>query len=75
MTGWMTDDQLLALISIQGQALADARDSLRSMVASARRAGVTWDQIGRALGITRQGAQSRFGPFLDEAEEEGGGRG
>jgi hypothetical protein len=35
--------------------------TLRSKVRRARQGGVTWEHIGEALGITRQGAQARFG--------------
>lgn len=31
------------------------------IVRDARRAGMTWDGVGQALGVTRQAAQMRFG--------------
>lgn len=34
---------------------------LAESVARARGEGLTWDEIGDALGMTRQGAQQRYG--------------
>lgn len=53
--------------------LAAERDELRERLAAAeraidagvrrgRRAGATWGEVGRALGMSRQGARQRFGP-------------
>lgn len=53
--------------------LAAGRDELRDRLAEAeaaivaevrreRRAGTSWGDVGRALGMTRQGARQRFGP-------------
>lgn len=53
--------------------LAGERDELRGRLAEAeaaivaevrreRRAGASWGDVGRALGMTRQGARQRFGP-------------
>lgn len=39
---------------------------LRRAVAGVRRRGWSWTDVGRVLGTTRQAAQSRFGPWLDE---------
>lgn len=33
----------------------------RALVADLREAGATWEDIGDALGVTRQAAQQRFG--------------
>jgi hypothetical protein len=38
-----------------------AEDTIERRVAMARVNGVTWDQIAQALGVTRQGAQKRYG--------------
>jgi hypothetical protein len=40
-------------------------DGLRAHVSMAREAGSTWQQVGDALGVTKQAAQQRYG--RDEA--------
>jgi hypothetical protein len=51
-----------ALLQSQIQALGD--DLLDHFVTGAREAGLSWAQIGEALGVTRQAAQQRHGPTL-----------
>lgn len=41
--------------------LGRAESDLRTSVARARERGATWQQIGDALGISRQAAHERFG--------------
>lgn len=53
-------DQSLHTIRTLGQDLKDLETRLDAAVADARTAGVSWDKIGRAVGITRQGAQKRW---------------
>lgn len=36
-------------------------EATSELVRNAREAGATWEQVGKALGITRQAAQMRFG--------------
>ena len=44
-------------------ALTEATDGLRPQLMTAgREAGMTWEAIGTALGVTRQVARQRFGP-------------
>lgn len=38
-----------------------ADQARRAIVAEARTAGTTWQEIGDALGVTRQAAEARFG--------------
>ena len=38
-----------------------AEEQLAAAVASARRLGHSWSELGAALGVTRQAAQQRFG--------------
>ena len=47
--------QLLSMIS------ATAQSAMSNAVTIARREGMTWDEVGRWLGLTRQGAQQKFG--------------
>lgn len=54
------DPSLTVLAETQAlQEVTAAR--VRLTVAHARRRGYTWEQIGAALGVTRQGAQKRYG--------------
>lgn len=55
-------------IEAQQQAITSAADkqlaaaaALNRSVRDARRAGLSWTQIGAALGTTKQAAQQRFG--------------
>lgn len=43
------------------QARAEYEGELLSLVMDARDAGESWASIGRALGITKQAAQQRYG--------------
>ena len=51
--------------------LADLRErvdwAMLSVVGEARAAGVSWAAIGAALGVTKQAAQQRFAPYVQEA--------
>jgi len=40
--------------------LTNADRDLRTTVTDAKRAGLSWDHIGNALGVTRQAAHRRF---------------
>lgn len=54
-------------------ALAERVDwALLSLVGEARAQGVTWVAIGAALGVTKQAAQQRFGPYVAEAMQQAG---
>ncbi|WP_075727890.1 hypothetical protein [Corynebacterium aquilae] len=52
-----------ALMRVQSCAIeaAEAQEKQRQAVAQARKAGATWEEIGRFLGVTRQAAARRFG--------------
>lgn len=41
--------------------LREVEANIDAQVQTSRDAGVTWEQIGRALGMSRQGAQQRYG--------------
>jgi hypothetical protein len=51
--------------------LADMREGLDADIAQAvselRGRGVSWGDVGRALGVTRQSARQRYRPKADEA--------
>ena len=53
-------DLSLHSISTLSQTLKHLEAQLDDAVGTARAAGVSWDKIGRAVGITRQGAQKRW---------------
>lgn len=42
--------------------LAEAEAAIVAQVVRERRAGASWGDVGRALGMSRQGARQRFGP-------------
>ena len=56
----ITPDLSLHTIDTLGRRLKDLEAELDDAVAAARSAGVSWDKIGRAFGISRQGAQKRW---------------
>ena len=48
--------------------LREAAEELEAaQVAAARKAGITWIEIGACYGLTKQGAQQRFRPARDQA--------
>ena len=52
-------------ISALGQELKNIESQLDEAVAAARAEGISWDRIGRAFGITRQGARKRWDKTAD----------
>ena len=56
----VTNDQLLDNIYTAHLSVISATSHLDCAVQRARDEGVTWEQIGRTLGYTKQGAQQRF---------------
>ncbi|CAM4486702.1 hypothetical protein NONI108955_34260 [Nocardia ninae] len=48
----------------------EAKVEHEHVVAAARAAGATWEQIGDACGITRQGAYDRWGKMVKERESQ-----
>jgi hypothetical protein len=52
------DEDILAYSAIIAQA---ANENLRAWVGIARKKGATWEQIGDALGMSRQAAHQRYG--------------
>jgi hypothetical protein len=62
--GWesLSDDDLLRTLRPAAAAVGAVEQTLREHVDSLRRRGVTWEQIGAALGVSRQSAWERFSP-------------
>ncbi|WP_034488280.1 hypothetical protein [Actinomadura oligospora] len=54
-------DDAPAAVAAAAEAVRRAEDHLRGTVGTARSSGLTWQEIGDALGITRQAAFQRFG--------------
>ncbi len=51
----------LRLVAASRAGAQETSRLLRDAIAGARRAGHSWDAIGRVLGVSRQAAQQRFG--------------
>ena len=56
----MTDEQLLAALKPAEASLDAVRSVLQAQIDALRRRGVSWSQIGDALGVSRQAAWERF---------------
>jgi hypothetical protein len=56
----MSDDSILAGLPQIAAASAQAEFSLHERIAELRKRGMTWAQLGGALGVTRQAAWERF---------------
>jgi len=55
------DQPVLDRLSAATKAIHDLEIAQRQLVHEARYEGLTWDFIADALGITKQGAQQRYG--------------
>ncbi|GAB14958.1 hypothetical protein ARGLB_080_00220 [Arthrobacter globiformis NBRC 12137] len=55
------EDVYAEILEVAAQAHEETRSILQSTVDSARRAGHSWEAIGRILGVSKQAAQQRFG--------------
>ncbi|MGO9546961.1 MAG: ClpX C4-type zinc finger protein [Rhodomicrobium sp.] len=60
--GWdkMTDAQLLSGLNIAEATVEATRAVLQAQITELRRRRVSWEAIGKALGISRQAAWERF---------------
>lgn len=61
-TGWemMKDEELLAGLKTAEATVEATRSVLQTMIGELRRRSVSWESIGKALGISRQAAWERF---------------
>lgn len=66
MTG---DRPELSALSAIAPLVGEVDGAVVRLVAQARKAGDTWEDIGAALRITRQGAHSRYAHLLTDAPE------
>jgi ATP-dependent protease Clp ATPase subunit len=60
--GWdaMSDDQLVTALKPAAATVDATRSVLQAVVDNLRTRGVSWETIGRALGVSRQAAWERF---------------
>jgi hypothetical protein len=60
--GWdkMTDEQLLSGLKTAEATVEATRSVLQAQIEELRRRSVSWELIGKALGISRQAAWERF---------------
>ena len=56
----MSDDSILAGLPQIATVSAQAEFTLHERIAELRRRGMTWAQLGGALGVTRQAVWERF---------------
>ena len=63
--GWdsLSDRELLYTLGPASAALRSVDSVLREHVRSLRDRGVTWDRIGKSLGVSRQAVWQRFGEY------------
>ncbi|WP_238335686.1 hypothetical protein [Serinicoccus kebangsaanensis] len=65
----LTPEAHLWLVRRSAEAHGATADLLQQAVGSARAAGVSWARLGEELGLSRQGAQQRFGPATEVADD------
>ena len=60
--GWdvMTDEQLLECLAPCLATVEATRQVLQAQIDTLRQRGVSWDAIGKSLGVSRQAAWERF---------------
>lgn len=60
--GWdsQTDAQLLRSLAPTEKTLEDVRGEMQNKIDLLRKRGVSWENIGKSLGISRQAAWERF---------------
>lgn len=69
--GWASDfngnskEQFTTAVTAAAVVADESRHTLQRWIDAGRRAGMSWSEIGTALGISRQAAQQRFGSIED----------
>lgn len=63
----MTLPDYLDLVEAAAVAAEEGDLSLKRWVSASRRAGASWEEVGTALGVSRQAAQKRFGESFDDS--------
>jgi hypothetical protein len=71
MTDGTTIQQSLTALRNSVEIIGAFTDDLPIFVNAARSSGATWEQIGDALGVTRQAAQQRYGQHQPDARPNG----
>lgn len=72
--GWATDfngnskEQFATAVTAAVVVADESRHTLQRWIDAARRAGLSWSEIGTAMGISRQAAQQRFGSMEDDEQ-------
>ena len=64
-------ETILQRVKVQNVARQATEEGLLDEIRTARRLGQTWRDIGLTLGMTKQGAQQRFGPRLGDGLADG----
>ena len=61
-SGWseMSDEELLSGLSVAEATVEATRSVLQAQIDELRKRGISWDRVGKALGISRQAAWERF---------------
>lgn len=60
-------DQLLTGLTAAAQLRERLDWILLSLVGEGRAAGLSWSQVGTALGVRKQAAHQRYGPYVEAA--------
>jgi hypothetical protein len=63
----------LEAIARTQEEMAELQDFVLQMVIKAREEGSSWEKIGRALGMTKQGAMAAYSALVQLAEREKAG--
>ncbi len=68
----LDEEGLRVLVAAAALVQQESGFALQRWVSAARRAGVSWEQLGGTLGVSRQAAQQRFGQPVEQVPEQAG---